>query len=190
MNVVSRRCLHDSCTVRPYFNLVGSKTPAFCKRHAEDRMVNISGYFCSHESCTKRPSFNVVGSKKPVYCKQHAATGTSDVLHRRCSHDSCTMVSRWGLQTDGAASVCTRHTGDLTTGPVIDFRATCKVAGCRRVSRWGLEAKQPTHCPDHGRLENGLVRTVGANRGKTKSRIASYVAVRGASFHVKTECLF
>ena len=190
VDVISKRCLYDLCTVRPSFNHVGSKSPAFCKQHAEDGMVNVRGNFCLQKSCTKRPTFNVFGSKKPVYCKQHAPTGWKDVRHRRCSHDFCTMFPRWGLPTDGSPSVCARHKSDLTAGPVIDFKATCKVAGCQRESRWGLDGKQPTHCPGHGRLEEGLVHTVGADVRKPKTCSSSYGSLQGSSFHVKAECLF
>ncbi|CAM9748992.1 unnamed protein product, partial [Laminaria digitata] len=85
---------------------------------------------------------------------------------------------------------CTRHKGDLQAGPVIYFAARCKISGCKKVSRWGLAGKQPTHCPHHGRLEDGLVRTVRDGRGKNNIRSSSYGVVQGASFHVKTEVSF
>ncbi|CAM9997998.1 unnamed protein product [Laminaria digitata] len=97
---------------------------------------------------------------------------------------------RWGLISGGSASACASHKSNLPAGPVIDFKAPCKGAGCRKVSKWGLEGKQPTHCPDHGQLKDGLVRTVGADSRGIPSCSRSYHAVRGPSFRVKTEFAF
>lgn len=190
VNVLSKRCFHDSCTRRPTFNPKGNKTAAFCKKHAEDGFVNVLNTLCSHGSCHRQPSFGVVGSKRPAYCKQHADTCMLNVVSKRCSHDSCTMITQWGVLNVVSPTVCAQHKSDLPAGPMISFNARCKVAGCRKVSRWGLDGKQPTHCPDHGRLKDGLVRTVGADFSKTKYCSSFYGALRGAASHVKTECKF
>ncbi|CAN0493906.1 unnamed protein product [Laminaria digitata] len=147
MDVLSKRCFHGSCTRRPTFNIVGSITAAYCKQHAEDGMVNVLHNSCSHDSCKKLSSFSVIGSKA-VYCKHHSDTGIVDVLSGRCSHDSCTMIPLWGVHTEVSASVCARHKSDLPAGPVINFKARCKVASCPKVFKWGLDGKQLTHCPD------------------------------------------
>ncbi|CAM9668824.1 unnamed protein product [Laminaria digitata] len=97
---------------------------------------------------------------------------------------------QWGVLPDDSASVCARHKSDLRAGPVINFRARCNMVGCQKSSRWGLDGKPPTHCPDHGRLTDGLVRTVGRARSTTPHGISSYGALRGVSVHVKAQCLF
>ena len=94
------------------------------------------------------------------------------------------------MLTDNKATVCLHRKGDLLGGPVIDFTAKCRVAGCRRVSRWGENEKQLTHCCGHGPLTGGLAYTVARARSKTSSRNPSTGALRGPSFHVKTEFLF
>ncbi|CAN0479282.1 unnamed protein product [Laminaria digitata] len=153
-------------------------------------MVDVCTRRCSYDSCSFCPSFNVVGSKKPEYCKQHAENGMVDVRRKRCAHDSCMGWPRWGLVSEGSASACASHRSDLPAGRVIDFKAPCKGAGCQKMSRWGLEGKQPTHCPDHSHLKDGLVRTVGKGRGKMVSGSPSYHAVRGHSSRVKIEFAF
>ncbi|CAN0526292.1 unnamed protein product, partial [Laminaria digitata] len=83
------RCSHDLCTRQSTFNLVGSKTPACCKLHAEDGMVDVLSKPFGHEA---KSTFNLVGSKTLAYCKQHAEDGPVNVRHRRCLHDSCTRL--------------------------------------------------------------------------------------------------
>ena len=41
VNVVRRRCLRDTCTGQPTFNTKGSKITDYCKRHADDGMVDV-----------------------------------------------------------------------------------------------------------------------------------------------------
>ncbi|CAN0592613.1 unnamed protein product [Laminaria digitata] len=153
-------------------------------------MVNVRSRRCLHDSCEKLPTFGVIGSKKAVYCKQHAEDGKVDVCNKRCLHDSCMSWPQWSVLPDGSAFVCARHKSDLRAGPVINFRARCNMVGCQKSSRWGLDGKPPTHCPDHGRLTDGLIRTVGRARSTTPHGISSYGAVRGVSVHVKAECMF
>ena len=187
--VYCSRCSHDSCTKQPSFNVPGRKTPVYCKKHARDNMVNVRSSRCSQESCTTQPSFNV-GSNKPLYCKKHAMNGMVDVKSRRCAHDPCSYSPRWGILGDVSASVCSRHKKNLAAGLVVDFKRLCDVSGCPLVSRWGLAATQPTHCPDHGRLRDGLSRTLGDDRGKYSSPISWHRAGRRPTIHVKAECSY
>lgn len=152
-------------------------------------MVGVQGR-CSHESCTTRPSFNVVGSKKALYCKKHAEHGMVDVKNTTCAHDPCTSTPRWGILHDGYPSVCTRHKINISADLVIDFKLRCKVAGCKLLARWGLSATQPTHCPDHGRVLDGLSRTVGADRKLNSLSNSSHSSQRDGPLTVKAECLY
>ncbi|CAM9545065.1 unnamed protein product [Laminaria digitata] len=160
VHVCSRRCMYDSCTKVPYFNVGGSKTAVYCKQHAEDGMVDVYRRRCSEGSCKRLPRFNVEGSKTATHCKHHAEDGMVNVSRRRCSHDACTRTPSWELLTDGAATVCARHRSDGLGCDLINFRVICQVAGCGRESRWGLHGQQPTHCPHHGPSKDGLVCTV------------------------------
>ena len=194
VDVVNKRCTHESCRKVPMFNVEGRKGGVYCKQHAEDGMVNVRGRRCSYESCNKTPSFNIDGNNTPVYCKQHAADGMVDVVTLRCSHDSCIRRPSWGVLSKGGPTVCGHHRGDIFGQPLINFRAICKVAGCARVSKWGLGGKQPSHCRDHGPLENGLVCTldVGAAGCKIPPSVHShsYRVTTPPALNVKTECSF
>lgn len=191
VDVRKRHCSHDSCTKRPIFNMEGNRTAEYCRTHAKAGMVNVSRRRCSHDSCTKHPIFNMEGNKTAVYCGTHAKDGMVEVsLSRRCSNITCARRPTWGLLTDGTASVCSYHMGDVLGDPVINFEARCKVAGCRKVSWWGLKGNPPTHCGDHGPVQDGLVCTVKAARRKRSCPSPSYHNKRRASSHLKVECSF
>ena len=168
---------------------MGNQAAAYCKAHAEDGMVDVFSRRCSYTSCSSKPRFNVEGSKTPAYCGKHAVGGMVIVHRKHCSHNLCTRRRAWGMLNDGAATVCYRHKSDIMGGPVVNFRARCKVTGCRKESRWGFDGRQPTHCREHGPLEDGLECNVSAAR-RQASCSASNDAVRASSFHVKTEFLF
>lgn len=153
-------------------------------------MVNIRNRRCLDESCARVSSFNAEGCKTPLYCRKHAKEGMVGVKSKRCSHTSCLGTPAWGVLTDGEATVCRRHKGGILGGPVINFKARCRVSTCRKVSGWGLGGKQPTHCRDHGPLEDGLVCSVRWGRSKKSCPSPSYGAAGAPSFHVKPECFF
>ncbi|CAM9576052.1 unnamed protein product, partial [Laminaria digitata] len=50
VDVINKRCLHESCTTRPAYNFEGSRTAAYCKQHADNGMVNVRNKRCLHES--------------------------------------------------------------------------------------------------------------------------------------------
>lgn len=229
VNVHHRRCTHGSCTTQPSFNVAGSTTPLYCKQHAEDNMVdvrsrrcvqatctkfpsfNVEGSKmatycsehadasmvhlfcrrCSHHSCGKVASFNVEGAKRAAYCKLHAEYGMVNVVSRRCSHVSCIRFPSWGVLAEGMmGTVCADHKSDLRGHPLVYFEGRCQVAGCGKRSRWGLKGEQPTHCPLHGPLTDGLVCIVGTPSSKRVRRTPPYGAVPDPLFHVKAECSF
>ncbi|CAN0015666.1 unnamed protein product [Laminaria digitata] len=192
MNACKRRCSHDSCTKRPAFNVKGSKTGdySYCNQHAEDGVVGVLTRCCLHDSCTSIPTFNVEASKSATYCKQHARDGMTNIRGKRFSHNSCISRPGWGELTNCGATRCGQHGSDGLSNSIINYREMCMVAGCGRVSRWGLGGKQPTHCPDRGPLEDGLVGTLVTAQITRVTRSPSYRPLRGPSSHDKTECLF
>lgn len=56
------------------------------------------------------------------------------------------------------------------------------------MARWVFAAKQPTHCPNHGHLRDGLSRMVEAGQSKNVSSSSSYRAEQTPLIHVKAEC--
>ena len=190
VDVRSRQCLHHACATFPSFNVEGSKTPAYCKRHAGVGMVDVRSKQCLHDSCVTFPSFNVEGSKAPAYCKRHAGVGMVYVHTRRCSNDGCARLALWGVLSGRTGTACADHKGNILDGPVVNFRASCQVAGCRISSTWGLNGEQPSHCYKHGPLGYRLRRTVGTNGRENVPRNQSPRDERGASLQPKAECFF
>ena len=54
----NRCCSHDTCTTVPSYNIEGSKKAhaVYCKKHAQDGMVDVVHKRCKHDSCTTIPS--------------------------------------------------------------------------------------------------------------------------------------
>ena len=107
----------------------------YCKKNAEDGMVNARNKRCEHALCTRQPSFNLEGRTRAAYCKGHAEDGMINVIVNRCSLDSCSAGARWGRLGEGVATACARHKSEILVGPVISFRARCKTLGCKKYSR-------------------------------------------------------
>ena len=175
-----RHCSHGLCTRQANDNIEGSKA-AYCKQHAAADMVDVVSRRCARIPCTRQPTFNTKGSKDVAYCREHAAEDMVDVLRRQCSHHPCSRRPSCGLLADGVSTVCIRHKGDLVGSPVINFNSECKVKGCKKLVKWGPRGQQPTHCPHHGPLQEGLIRTVGTDRIKGTTRTSSS--------HVFSKCI-
>ena len=152
-------------------------------------MVNKHHKRCSHQVCTKIPSFQFDG-KTTTYCRQHAEDGMVNIRNKRRSHDSCTGQAVCGVPAGGGGTACADRKRKSLNSPTIHSRALCKVAGCEIVSTWGLSGKMPSHCCDHGPLEDGLVLAVRTSSTKTVRRRSSYSASGNPSFHVKAERSF
>ena len=187
--IFRKYCSHGSCSRFPCYNFEGSKKAhaVYCKKHAQDGMVDVVHKRCKHDSCTTIPSYNVKGSKTAVYCKQHANTGMVNVYRKRCSHDPCTGPPAWGVLVDDEKAACIRS-DLLIDRPVISFRAPCETAGCNELAKWGLDGKRPTHCPVHGRLKEGLVCILGYGGSKAGFRDSYSPVLEGLYPHVKAEC--
>ena len=65
VNVISRRCLRDTCTSQPTFNDKGSKMAKYCKRHADDGMVDVRSKVCAHNSGIMQPGWGLLTNDAP-----------------------------------------------------------------------------------------------------------------------------
>ena len=201
LDVKSKRCSHESCYSVPSYNIQGSKTAAYCRQRAKEGMVAVFKNHCSYGFWMTRPTSTFGGSTKAVSCRKHAEEGMVVVRSSRFSRKSCSKIPCFNVEGSKNAAyskhhahdevptaVCAHDTSDLKSGLPISFHARCKVVGCLKSSGWGVEGRQPTHCPEHGRLEDDVVCTVGrASRSNSKPR-SPVRAFGDQSFLVKTEC--
>ena len=156
---------HGTCEKTPLFNFEGIKAGAYCKLHAEIGMINVRSKRCSRESCMTRPNFNVEGSKIPVYCKEHAQNGMVNVCSRGYLLAGSVRGAA-GSSPTNAAAVCAQYTSNLLDDSVTNLDALCAVTDCRKRPQWGLDGTPPTHCLEHGPLEEGVADTLGMDRSK------------------------
>ncbi|CAM9326135.1 unnamed protein product, partial [Laminaria digitata] len=77
------RCSNHFCKTRASYSAQGSKRAAYCKKHAEDGMVNVQYKRCSRDTCTRKGSVNVEGSKTAAYCRHHDKDGMVNVGRRQ-----------------------------------------------------------------------------------------------------------
>lgn len=59
-----RKCSLEGCSTGPSYGLVGTKTPKFCARHAEEGMLSVRSNGYSRKGCTTLPSYRVAGTRK------------------------------------------------------------------------------------------------------------------------------
>lgn len=147
--------------MRPSFDVEGSKTPTYRKRHAVDGMTFVRR-------------------------KRHVKKSIVHVC-RPCSYYSCTNPAWWGVLAGGAGTTCDGRKDSIVEGSLANFRALCRVPRCGNYSNWGLDGKQPSHCRDHGPLKDGLVLTA---VDKSIPRSSSYLHSEAPLFHAKTEGSF
>lgn len=68
VDVVSKRCLHDSCTVtHPSFNYKGEKQGLYCSEHSLPCMVDVMHTKCL--LCDTQSIFNYISEKKVFIVK-------------------------------------------------------------------------------------------------------------------------
>ena len=108
-----RRCHYSQCDAGASYKFEGdSKSPAYCRQHALDGMVDVHNKRCAHDSCRKHPNFNVEGSKRPAYCKQHAGNAMVNVRKRRCSRGSCKKIPNFNFVGRKVPVYCKQHAED------------------------------------------------------------------------------
>ena len=105
----SQRCLHDSCVKGAYFNIYGSKTPAYCKQHAAKGMINI---------CAKRSLIGSCGAVEAARCVPTDGEPTVSVRVKRERESLESLVTT--VSTDALCG---------TTGRL--ERSTCGINGKR-----------------------------------------------------------
>ena len=170
VDVSYKRCSYHSCKRHPSFNAEGSKTPIYCKQHAEVGMVNVRSKRCSHATCMKWPSFNVEG-KLPAYCKEHADDGMVNVCTRRSGKDSRTTGPALRVPNNVDMTPCTRPNAKILDDSGINVRKRPRLAH---------SAMRTPHSFGHSPVRDGVVETAGMGPGNGVTHTSSSVGFRRA----------
>jgi hypothetical protein len=89
IEVVNKKCAHEGCDKRAYYNEKGEKRGLYCFEHRREGMVDVKSKRCAHEWCDKQPTYNERGEKRGLYCSEHKREGMVDVVNKRCAHEWC-----------------------------------------------------------------------------------------------------
>ena len=148
VNVRGKRCAHATCMKWPSFNVEGSKTPAYCKEHADDGMVNVCTRRSGTESCTAGPALGVPNNVDTTPCTGPNAeifddSGINVPKRPRRTHSA--MGTPHSL---GHSPVRDDFVETMGMGPGNGFSRTSPSGGFRRAfndDNVGTAAKQTRH---------------------------------------------
>lgn len=93
------------CTTHPAYDLPGTKSARFCKKHAQVGMINVRAILCS---CGKRPSFNLPG-QPPRFCEKCKTEGMINVINPRCEFPGCQLRPSFAHSGEQKARFCIAH---------------------------------------------------------------------------------
>ena len=140
VDVRSKRCEEEGCSLNPAFNVEGEARGRFCKEHKKKGMVDVKSKRCEEEGCASQPAFNVEGESRGRFCKEHKKEGMVDVKHKRCAEEGCATRPSYGLPGH-PASFCARH---HRIGTMRNPNRKCH---CRETATHGIT--QPERCEQH-----------------------------------------
>jgi hypothetical protein len=144
VDVRSKTCLYQGCSIKPSFNVKGSKTGLYCFEHKTESMVNVISKRCKHTDCNTQASFGNEDSTAE-YCKKHALPGMIDVVNKICIEQDCTTRACYGIPGT-TRTHCETH---KTDSMILLRRITCIESGCNNPAINGTPGNHATHCSIH-----------------------------------------
>jgi hypothetical protein len=142
VDVLSKRCAHDSCTRRPCFNRPDKKSGLYCSEHKLPGMVDVLGKRCQAPSCHALATYGKDEFHRAQFCVDHKTpTSVCIATALMCAHEGCTEQYEFVVEADtGAHKVCLAH---APPGYEEALKRMCKYcdiredvpfvcAGCRR----------------------------------------------------------
>jgi hypothetical protein len=113
VDVKSKRCAFNGCTLIPSFNHENEKKGLFCSSHKTERMVNVKSKRCAFDGCSSQPSFNHENEKKGLFCSSHKTDEMVDVKSKRCAFDGCTSLNPgFNHKNEKKGLFCSSHKTD------------------------------------------------------------------------------
>ena len=142
VNVRYPRCLHDSCSKAARYNIEGSRPAAYCKRHAEDGMVNVCARHSSNTWRTPLGSAHYLPTDGASTSCDRIDVGLSD-----SPAGNCLKRLRW--EFDGKQPAHCLGQAAREAGPVV-HTADVDMAGSNGGSGSIPPLASSTHLHDNG----------------------------------------
>lgn len=125
-DVLNKKCIHNSCKIRPIYNYENNDTPIYCFNHKLENMVNVISDICVYPNCKTRSCFNYIGFKKGIFCVDHKLDEMIRVTKSNCTITNCTKEARYNYENQ-TPKYCINHKLENMIN-VIDKR--CKIPLC------------------------------------------------------------
>jgi hypothetical protein len=143
----NKKCVNEGCSIRPNYNLLGSKIALYCSRHKLINMINIISITCDDKDCRKQPLFNLPGSKKGLYCFDHKSPEMIDVKNKTCEYEGCSTQPTYNLPGSKSALYCTNHKLDKMVDII---NKSCHHENCSMRANYNLPgSKTALYCAMH-----------------------------------------
>ena len=119
-------CIVADCKSTALYNFPGEKS-AYCSKHREVGMINMSVRHCQQDGCFKRPTYNNLGETIGLYCLAHKHDGMIDVKNKRCQQDGCITRPTYNTLGGAIGLYCLAHKRD---GMIDVKNRHCQQDGC------------------------------------------------------------
>lgn len=150
VNLRTRKCAYDGCTVCPSFNSPGSKVGIYCVSHKGEGHVNVMRKLCSVAGCIKTPAYNTPESKTGMFCTDHKLPGHICVRVKTCRRSMCSKSPKYNVPGSNHSIYCTDH-----KLPGMVLLRICVHPNCNRRASFNVPgAEDPLHCKLHRSTEH------------------------------------
>ena len=151
IDITSKKCVYENCTIRPSYNYENEKQVLYCKTHKLYNMIAIKSKKCIYENCIKQPAYNYKNEKQAIYCTTHKLDNMIDIKNKRCIFENCIKQPAYNYKNEKQAIYCTTHKLDN----MIDIKnKRCIFENCNIIPVYNYEnKKQAIYCATH-KLDN------------------------------------
>jgi len=107
--IYDKKCGHENCKHRPFFNYENEKQGIYCSVHKLDGMVNIKSKTCENIDCKKIPHYNYEGISSGLFCTSHKLMGMVNVRSKTCENIDCIKIPHYNYEKNTSARFCATH---------------------------------------------------------------------------------
>jgi hypothetical protein len=153
IDIINKKCQHNSCNIRPTYNYEGELHAKFCNLHKEFGMIDIKNKTCEYQKCKIQPTYNYEGESIARFCVSHKLENMIDVKSNRCEYNYCNTRPNYNYEGESKARFCVSHKLEN----MIDIKhKTCQHYGCKIQPTYNYEGESNARfCVSH--KEIGMV---------------------------------